>query len=126
MSRDIDGAEVEDEEVLLKVIELDLERGPVLEHELGLELGPGLGHDCGLDEGIEPELELPADLFIWGDSWNFRTGGVGFRVIIWKIVSIEKLSAPQIPSKLLSLRHFSCLRATRYWKTNILLSKSIK
>ena len=126
MPRNIDVAGVEDEAAALKIIglgpdidplfehELDLGVGPVLVHELDLELGPGLGQDLGLATEVEPGLEQPGDLPIWVDSSNFGTGGVGLTVIIWKMVSREKLSAPQIPSMLLSLRHFSCFRATRY------------
>ena len=120
MSRDDDEADVGNEEVSLDVDE----QGARLEHELGLGIGPVLeqlgvgpeadpGHDLDL-VGMEPELERTTDLLVCGDSLNFGTGGVGRTVIIWKIVSIEKLSAPQIPSKLLPLLHFSCLRATRY------------
>ena len=100
MLPDIDVAEVEDEGVPLEhelgpemgpVLEheLGLEMGPVLVHELDLELGPGLGQDLGLAVGVEPGLEQPADLLIWGDSSNFGTGGVGLTVIIWKMVSRE-------------------------------------
>ena len=118
MSRDDDEVDVGNEEVSLDVDE----QGARLEHELGLGIGPvleqlGVGPDPGHDldlVGTEPELERTTDLLVCGDSLNFGTGGVGRTVIIWKIVSIEKLSAPQIPSKLLSLRHFSCFRATRY------------
>ena len=120
MSRDDDEVDVGKEEVSLDVDE----QGARLEHELALGIGPVLeqlgvgleadpGHDLDL-VGMEPELERTTDLLVCGDSLNFGTGGVGRTVIIWKIVSIEKLSAPQIPSKLLPLLHFSCFRATRY------------